>query len=125
MTWLILGSLVIGKVVGITGLGLLAIRLGFPLPNEMGVRELLMAALVAALGLTVALFVAGAAFVDPELLGQAKMGALFSGFVGLVAIILGRALGMGRARAPDASDADTVPDARAADAPPLRAPSRE
>jgi NhaA family Na+:H+ antiporter len=126
MTWLILGSLVIGKIVGISGLGLIAIRLGFPLPNEMGVRELVMAALVAALGLTVALFVAGAAFVDPDLLGQAKMGALFSGFVGLVAVVLGRALGMGNARAPAASGADAAPEGDlAADAPPLRAPSRE
>jgi len=56
-----------------------------------------MASLVAALGLTVALFVAGAAFVDPELRGEAKMGALFSGVVGVVAVVLGRILGMGRA----------------------------
>ena len=92
MTWLILGSLVIGKTVGITLLGLIGRMLGFPLPNRMGVRELVMAGFVAALGLTVALFVAGAAFVDPTLLGQAKMGALFSGFVGLAAIGIGRAL---------------------------------
>jgi NhaA family Na+:H+ antiporter len=96
MTWLILGSLVIGKTVGITLLGLLGKLMGFPLPNRMGVRELVMAGFVAALGLTVALFVAGAAFVDPILLGQAKMGALFSGFVGLVAILIGRTLGMHR-----------------------------
>ena len=49
----------------------------------MGVRQLIMAGYVASLGLTVALFVAGAAFTDETLLGQAKMGALFSGFVGL------------------------------------------
>lgn len=96
MTWLILGSLVIGKTVGIVGLGLLAIRLGFPLPDRMGIRELLMAGYVAALGLTVALFVAGAAFQDPQLLGEGKMGALFSGFVGVSAIAIGRLLGMGR-----------------------------
>ncbi len=96
MTWLILGSLVIGKTLGITACGLLAIRLGFPLPDSMGIRELMMAGYVAALGLTVALFVAGAAFVDPVLLGQAKMGALFSGFVGLSALLIGRALAMHR-----------------------------
>jgi NhaA family Na+:H+ antiporter len=96
MTWLILGSLVIGKVVGITSLGWLAIRLGFPLPDRMGMRELVMAAYVAALGLTVALFVAGAAFQDPQLLGEGKMGALFSGFVGLSAIGIGRMLGMAK-----------------------------
>jgi NhaA family Na+:H+ antiporter len=95
LTWLILGSLVFGKGVGITGLALVATRLGFPLPDRMGLAELMMASLVAALGLTVALFVAGAAFVDPVLLGQAKMGALFSGFVGLAAIALGRAFRVG------------------------------
>ena len=89
-------SLVVGKTVGVTLFGLLAMKLGFSLPNRMGIKELVMAGFVAALGLTVALFVAGAAFTDPILLGQAKMGALFSGFVALFAIVLGRALGIGR-----------------------------
>jgi len=97
MTWLILGSLVVGKTIGIPLFAWIAIRIGFPLPDRMGAPELLMAALVAALGLTVALFVAGAAFVDPVHLGEAKMGALLSGFVGIVAIVLGRILGIGRA----------------------------
>ncbi|MBP9732132.1 MAG: Na+/H+ antiporter NhaA [Candidatus Magasanikbacteria bacterium] len=89
MTWIILTSLVIGKTLGITLFGLLARRLGFPLPGTMGVRELIGAAFIASLGLTVALFVAGAAFgaVDPILAGQAKMGALFTGFVGIIAVI--------------------------------------
>ena len=99
MTWLILASLVIGKTLGITCLGWLAVRLGFPLPDRMGMRELVMAAYVAALGLTVALFVAGAAFLDPQLLGEGKMGALFSGFVGLSAVGIGRLLGMSRGSA--------------------------
>jgi NhaA family Na+:H+ antiporter len=94
LTWVILGSLVVGKTLGITALGLLAIRMGFPLPSRMGIAELVMAGFVAALGLTVALFVASAAFTDSALLGQAKMGALFSGFVGLAAIAVGRAIGM-------------------------------
>ena len=98
MTWLILGSLVVGKTVGIAGFGLLAKALGFPLPDRMGVSELIMAAYVAALGLTVALFVASAAFVEPGLLGQGKMGALFSGFVGISAVLIGRILGMHKAR---------------------------
>jgi NhaA family Na+:H+ antiporter len=92
MTWLILGSLVIGKTVGITLFGLGAVKLGFPLPDRMDTTQLVMAGYVAALGLTVALFVASAAFVDPVLLGQGKMGALFSGFVGLSAIAIGRML---------------------------------
>jgi NhaA family Na+:H+ antiporter len=94
MTWLILGSLVIGKLAGITAFGLLARQLGFPLPDRMGLRELAMAGYVAALGLTVALFVASAAFVDPVLLGQGKMGALFSAFVGMSAVVVGRMLRM-------------------------------
>jgi NhaA family Na+:H+ antiporter len=96
MTWLILGSLVIGKTLGITALGWLAMRLGFPLPDRMGMKELVMAGYVAALGLTVALFVAGAAFQDPQLLGEGKMGALFSGFVGLSAIGISRLLGFSK-----------------------------
>ncbi|MEX1024348.1 MAG: Na+/H+ antiporter NhaA [Planctomycetota bacterium] len=99
MTWIILGSLAIGKTIGITAFALLGRLLGFPLPTGMGLKELLMAGYIAGLGLTVALFVAGAAFTDPELLGQAKMGALFSGFVGLTAILFGRMLGLGRSRA--------------------------
>jgi NhaA family Na+:H+ antiporter len=90
MTWLVLGSLVIGKTAGIGLFGWGARALGFPLPDRMGMRELAMAGYVAALGLTVALFVASAAFLDPVLLGQGKMGALLSGFVGLSAVAIAR-----------------------------------
>ena len=50
------------------------------------------------LGLTVALFVASAAYVEPAMRGQAKMGALLSGAVGLVAVPLARALGIQQKR---------------------------
>ena len=86
MTWLVLGSLVLGKTAGIAGAGALAARLGFPLPERMAWRDLWMAGYLAALGLTVALFVASAAFAEPVLLGQAKMGALLSGGVGVSAV---------------------------------------
>jgi NhaA family Na+:H+ antiporter len=95
MTWLILGSLVVGKTVGITLLGALSIRAGFPLPTGMDFRDLVMAGFIGALGLTVALFVATAAFPDPAIQSEAKMGALFSGFVGLFAIGLARIFGFG------------------------------
>lgn len=99
MTWIILASLVIGKTAGISLMSGLGMKLGFPLPSGMSVRDLFMAGYVAALGLTVALFVAGAAFpTDMHLQGQAKMGALFSGFVGLSAFFLGRMLGFGKKR---------------------------
>ena len=101
ITWLILSSLVVGKTIGITAFGWLATRIGFPLPTRMGMGDLLMAGFVAALGLTVALFVAGAAFQDPALQGEAKMGALLSGAVGLVAVGIGRMLGFGRSDSTD------------------------
>jgi NhaA family Na+:H+ antiporter len=96
MTWLILGALVVGKTVGITLLGLVARLVGFPLPAGMGFRELAMAGFIGALGLTVALFVATAAFPQPDVQGEAKMGALFSAVVGPVAIAIGRAIGLGK-----------------------------
>lgn len=64
----------------------------------------LMAGFIAALGLTVALFVATAAFIDPVLQGQAKMGALFSGFVGLAAILIARMVSAVKSSASEADD---------------------
>ena len=97
MTIAILAALIVGKTVGIAACGWLATKLGFPLPTGMSMRDLVMAGFIAALGLTVALFVAGAAFKgDASLLGEAKMGALLSGLVGVAAVLLGRVLGFGR-----------------------------
>lgn len=111
MTWIILIALVVGKTIGVTAMGLAARKLGFALPAGMTVRDLVMAGFVAALGLTVALFVAGAAFSDPAMQGQAKMGALFSGFVGVAAIGLGRALGFGRPKKVPPSEEPGVSEA--------------
>ena len=95
MTIAILFALVVGKTIGVLFFGALAVKLGFPLPTGMSYRDLTMAGFIAALGLTVALFVAGAAFSSGELLGQAKMGALLSGLVGVVAVLIARPLGFG------------------------------
>ena len=78
VTWLVLAALIAGKAIGIFALASLAIRLGFPLPKGMGTRELLATGFIAGIGFTVALFVAGEAFVDPVLAGGAKMGAMLS-----------------------------------------------
>jgi NhaA family Na+:H+ antiporter len=99
MTALIFVSLLVGKTVGIAGFSLIASRLGFPLPQGMAFRDLLMAGYIAGLGLTVALFVSAAAFTDPVLQGEAKMGALLSGLVGITAVVAGKILGFG-GRAP-------------------------
>jgi len=111
MTWIILAALVVGKTVGVSCLRLLARQVGFALPRGMTVKDLWMAGFVAALGLTVALFVAAAAFTDPVMQGQAKMGALFSGFVGLAAILVGRAVGVGRKGNSDSAESETVSEA--------------
>ncbi|AAR35679.1 Na+/H+ antiporter NhaA [Geobacter sulfurreducens] len=95
-TWLVLASLVIGKTLGIFAMGYVGRALGFPLPQQVGAKELAMTGLVAGIGLTVALFVAGVAFVEPDIQGSAKMGALLSGGVSIVAIMLGRALNVRR-----------------------------
>ncbi len=91
LTWLILAALALGKTIGIGLAALLARSLGFQLPARVGVRELFLLGLIAAVGLTVAVFVAGEAFVDRGLGLQAKMGALLSVFLGLGALLLARA----------------------------------
>jgi len=90
ITWIILASLLVGKTLGITVLGYGAQLIGFKLPDGMNLRTLILSGVVAALGLTVALFVAGEAYTNPSLQGAAKMGALFSGGAAIVAIVLGK-----------------------------------
>jgi len=93
LTWIVFLSLLLGKMVGITAFSYVGSLIGFPLPTGMKFKHLLVAAIVAGLGLTVALFVAGQAFkIQMELQGAAKMGALFSGGIAFIALLLGRIL---------------------------------
>ncbi len=94
LSWLVVTALILGKVVGIYGLSSLAERLGFPLPAGMTHKHLLVTSCVAGLGLTVALFVCGQAFVDPSLQAAAKMGAVFSVAAAAIAFALKAVLGM-------------------------------
>ncbi len=91
-TWAVLLGLIVGKTLGITTLSGIGHLLGFKLPDGMDFKTLVLAAIIAALGLTVALFVAGAAFTDPGIQGAAKMGALFSAGVAPLALILAKVL---------------------------------
>jgi len=95
-TWLVLASLVIGKTGGIFAMGWLGHRLGYPLPSKVKTKELALVGLIAGIGLTVALFVAGEAFSEPVIQGTAKMGALLSAGCALIAIALGRLLNVRR-----------------------------
>lgn len=102
-TWLVLCGLIIGKPLGILLFGsLAAIPLRLGLPDGMGLRDLFVLGLVAAIGFTVSLFVASVAFDSATMLGDihvldaAKMGALFSFGAAILAIIAGRLLGVTR-----------------------------
>lgn len=92
VTWLVLIALIIGKTAGIFIMGSLASLLGFPLPKGMNRKELFVAGLVASMGLTVALFVAGVAFTDLSIQGAAKMGALFSAGSVVISLVAGKLL---------------------------------
>ena len=94
VTWTVLLALIVGKTVGISLFSLVAMRFGFPLPTGMESKQLIAASLIAAIGLTVALFVAGKAFDGPPFQDPAKMGAVLSGGVALLAIAFGRLLGV-------------------------------
>ncbi len=92
VTWLVFFSLLGGKTIGIFVMGCLGEKLGFALPDGMNYRDLLIAGIIAGIGFTVALFVAGEAFVDPAIQGKAKMGAMLSILAALLAVVLARIL---------------------------------
>ena len=90
-TWLVLLGLILGKPLGIALFGwLAAVSLGLGLPQGMRVSDLVVVGCVAAIGFTVALFVAGVAFPPGPVQDAAKMGALcWFGASGL-ALLAGR-----------------------------------
>ncbi len=80
-------GLFVGKQLGIFFFTLVAVRLGLaPIPGGVSRVKLYGVSVVAGIGFTVALFIAGLAFPDPALLDQAKigilLGSLASGVVG-------------------------------------------
>lgn len=95
-SWAVLVALLVGKTVGIFACSMSAHVAGFPLPEGMDARSLVVAGLAAAIGLTVALFVAGVAFTDPVLAGSAKMGALLSAGAAPLVLLLARVLGVSK-----------------------------
>ncbi|HEU4318726.1 MAG TPA: Na+/H+ antiporter NhaA [Acidimicrobiia bacterium] len=88
------GGLVIGKIVGISAAAFGAVRLGLGrLPPGTSWGHVVGLAAIAGIGFTVALFVAGLAFEEPEFTNLAKVG-IFSGSIvaGIIgSIILSRA----------------------------------
>lgn len=90
-TWLVLFGLIIGKPLGIFLFGWAAVRLlGLGLPQGMRLGDLVVVGCVAAIGFTVALFVASVAFPLGPVQDAAKMGALMSFGAAVIALIAGR-----------------------------------
>lgn len=92
LTWIIFGSLVVGKTLGITSFTWLATQLKFTLPEGMLGKDVLVAGIIGGMGLTVALFVVDAAYTDIAVQGAAKMGALFTVFTFIFAMVIAKIL---------------------------------
>ena len=95
-TWAVLAAILIGKPLGILLAVVPAIGAGFRLPDGLTWRDLLVVGIAAAIGFTVALFFATAAFQPGDQLDQTKMGALLSVGSALVAFAVAKGLGVGR-----------------------------
>lgn len=77
LTQAIVGGLVLGKVVGVAGSAVLAVRFGLGrLPSGLFGRHVLVAGLVSGVGFTISLFIVDLALTDPALQSQARIGVL-------------------------------------------------
>lgn len=85
----VVAGLVFGKPVGILLFSFLGVKLlGLQLPPAIDRKEMSVLGLVAGIGFTMSIFIAGLAFTDPALLAAAKLGvlgaSLIAGVLGLV-----------------------------------------
>ena len=90
----IAAGLVIGKIVGIGGAVLIAVRLGVSrLPGGATMTQMFGVCAVAGIGFTVSLFISNLAYEDEAILSQAKIGVLAASIIAAVigATILTRA----------------------------------
>ncbi|APR76623.1 Na+/H+ antiporter NhaA type [Minicystis rosea] len=90
----VVAGLVVGKPIGILAASFLAERMGIAArPRGVTWRGVALVGLVAGIGFTMAIFIAGLAFPDPAALGAAKIAILAaSAIVGVVALAAGRVL---------------------------------
>ena len=86
----IIGGLVVGKVVGISGLSWVAVRSGIArYPDEVRPVHIVGASAVAGIGFTVSLFIATLAFSSAEALASAKVGILTASVIaGLLGVLI-------------------------------------
>ena len=95
VTWAIVAGLVLGKLLGIAGATLLALRRGWgTLPEGVEARHVWGLGAVAGIGFTVSLFIAQLAYEDPTVVDSAKIGifagSLLSGAIGVALLTRGR-----------------------------------
>lgn len=95
-TWIVLTAILLGKPIGIISCTALSVAAGLRRPAGVTWRDLTVIGIVAAIGFTVALFFATAAFPAGELLDQTKMGALLSFSAAIVAVTAALLLKVGR-----------------------------
>lgn len=93
-TWIVFIALLVGKPVGILGSAYLSIKAGLRAPGGLTHRDTFLVGVAAAIGFTVALFFATAAFRPGALLDEVKMGALLSFMAAPIAVLLGRWMGI-------------------------------
>ena len=95
-TWAVLGAILAGKPVGIGVAVAIATSVGLQLPHRLTARDIVVVGFAAAIGFTVALFFATAAFPPGPFLDQTKLGALFSLGGLVVTVTAARLLCVGR-----------------------------
>ena len=91
----IAGGLVVGKLVGVVGFSVIAVKLGLAVrPSGVTPTSLVVLGLVAGIGFTMALFIAGLAFAQrPDLYATAQLAVLSaSAFAAVATLAVGRAL---------------------------------
>jgi NhaA family Na+:H+ antiporter len=91
-TYSVLAGLLLGKPLGILLFSGGARLLGARLPPGLRVRDLLIVGITAAVGFTVSLFFATAAFPGGAALAETKMGALLSFVAAPLAVVASRVL---------------------------------
>lgn len=90
LSLIVMVALIVGKAVGIFSMTALAVKLKYPLPEGMTLKDASIVGILGGIGLTVALFVCESAFTDASLIAAAKMGALGSLLASLIAIAVSR-----------------------------------
>lgn len=91
-TYYVVAGLLLGKPVGILAFAAMARVAGGHVPPGLRVSDLLVVGLVAAIGFTVSLFFATAAFPTGAALAETKMGALLSFVAAPIAVVASRLL---------------------------------